>query len=213
MWDLVALPSAKTRGERCSSERPAARRCGYSDAPDFVQSFKKAHSLTPLGWRPTLAAQPQRLGTERGPAATLILVREVFRAVARRVTLAFGSWQFFVVSLVLIVAWAATGPIFDFSDAWQLVINTATTILTYLFGILILLEANRQSKESKVVHDELLRAVDGARDELINVDELTDEEVDELQERLRDRARRSAAPGDALHVLGGDEVTATKASR
>ena len=78
---------------------------------------------------------------------------EFFRGLAHRVTLAVGSWQFFLISVCLILLWAATGPLFGFSDTWQLLVNTSTTILTYLLGILILLEANRQSRESKVVHD------------------------------------------------------------
>ena len=82
------------------------------------------------------------------------------------------------------------GPIFGFSDTWQLVINTSTTILTFLLGVLILLEANRQAKESKVVHDELLHHVKGARDSLINIDEMSDEEVDKLEADLRARAAR-----------------------
>jgi low affinity Fe/Cu permease len=76
-----------------------------------------------------------------------------FRDLAHRVTLAVGSWQFYLVSLVFLTLWAASGPFFKFSDTWQLLINTSTTILTYLLGILILLEANRQAKESKIVHD------------------------------------------------------------
>jgi low affinity Fe/Cu permease len=71
------------------------------------------------------------------------------------------------------------------------VINTSTTIVTFLLGILILLEANRQAKESKVVHDELIRAVKGARNELINVDEMSEAEVDRLEANLRRRAARS----------------------
>jgi low affinity Fe/Cu permease len=91
----------------------------------------------------------------------------------------------------LIALWAASGPFFGFSDTWQLVINTSTTIVTFLLGILILLEANRQAKESKVVHDELIRAVKGARNELINVDEMSEAEVDRLEANLRRRAARS----------------------
>jgi low affinity Fe/Cu permease len=118
---------------------------------------------------------------------------EAFRDIARRVTLAVGSWQFFMISVALVATWAATGPLFHFSDTWQLVINTSTTILTYLLGILILLEANRQAKESKVVHDALIEATRGASDALVNVDEMTDEEVDRLEARLRERARRESA--------------------
>ena len=83
---------------------------------------------------------------------------EFFRHFAHRITLIVGSWQVFVLAICLILAWALSGPVFNFSDTWQLVINTSTTIVTFLLGILILLEANRSAKESKVVHDELIRA-------------------------------------------------------
>ncbi len=118
---------------------------------------------------------------------------ELFRGIARRVTLAVGSWQFFVTSVVLLVLWAATGPLFQFSDAWQLVVNTSTTILTYLLGILILLEANRQAKESKVVHDALIEATRGASDALVNIDLMTNAEIELLEAQLRERARREEA--------------------
>ena len=98
-------------------------------------------------------------------------------------------------ALLLIAGWAASGPIFGFSDTWQLVINTSTTIVTFLLGILILLEANRQAKESKVIHDELIRAVRGARDQLINIDEMSEADIDRLEAELRRRAERSK-PGD-----------------
>ena len=115
---------------------------------------------------------------------------EFFRRVAHRVTLAVGSWQFFLVSVIVILAWAASGPIFAFSDTWQLIVNTSTTILTYLLGILILLEANRQAKESRVVHDEMLEAMRGARNTLVNIDRMSEKEVDQLERDLRERARR-----------------------
>ncbi|HET6379790.1 MAG TPA: low affinity iron permease family protein [candidate division Zixibacteria bacterium] len=115
-----------------------------------------------------------------------------FRRAAHEVTLWSGSWQFFVLSVVGVIAWAALGPPMTFSDTWQLIVNTPTTVLTYLIGILILMEANRASRESKIVHDELLRAVREARTELINVDELTEEELDRLQEQLKRRAAAEA---------------------
>jgi low affinity Fe/Cu permease len=115
---------------------------------------------------------------------------EFFRRLAHQVTLTVGSWQFFVASLLAVVLWALSGPVFAFSDTWQLVINTSTTILTYLLGILILLEANRQARESKVVHDELIEVTRGARDSLVNIDQMTDEQVTRIEEQLRARARK-----------------------
>jgi low affinity Fe/Cu permease len=113
---------------------------------------------------------------------------EFFRHLAHRITLIVGSWQVFLLAILLILVWAASGPVFNFSDTWQLVINTSTTIVTFLLGILILLEANRSAKESKVVHDEMIRAIAGARNQLINIDEMTEAEVDQLEASLRVRA-------------------------
>jgi low affinity Fe/Cu permease len=115
---------------------------------------------------------------------------EFFRRLSHRVTLAVGSWQFFIMSIGLLLVWAATGPLFAFSDTWQLLVNTSTTILTYMLGILILLEANRQARESKVIHDELLEATRGARDQLVNIDEMTDKEVEAIEKQLRERAKK-----------------------
>jgi low affinity Fe/Cu permease len=117
-------------------------------------------------------------------------VAEFFRRLAHRVTLVVGSWEFFIISVALLICWAGTGPIFGFSDTWQLVVNTSTTILTYLLGILILLEANRQARESRVVHDELLENTRGAMKSLVNIDEMSDEQVDAIEKQLRDRARK-----------------------
>jgi low affinity Fe/Cu permease len=118
-------------------------------------------------------------------------VGDFFIRVARAVTLTVGSWQFFIASIVLILIWASSGPLFHFSDTWQLVINTSTTILTYLLGILILLEANRESRESKIVHDELLESIRGARNTLVNIDKMTEEEIAAIEKSIRAKARRT----------------------
>jgi low affinity Fe/Cu permease len=132
-------------------------------------------------------------GQERRATPWRSTLGEFFRHLAHRITLIVGSWQVFMLAILLILVWAASGPVFNFSDTWQLVINTSTTIVTFLLGILILLEANRSAKESKVVHDELIRAVRGARNRLINIDEMTEAEVDQLEEGLRLRAARESS--------------------
>jgi low affinity Fe/Cu permease len=125
-------------------------------------------------------------------------MREGFRRFAGWATEASGSPAFFVVSVIGVVIWALTGPVFNFSDTWQLVVNTPTTVLTYLVGILILYAANRQARESKVVHDELLRAVHDAGDHLIRVDEMTEEELQAAIDELKTRAPERQAPAGAL---------------
>jgi low affinity Fe/Cu permease len=106
-----------------------------------------------------------------------------------------------MVAVVAIVAWAATGPMFDYSDTWQLVINTATTIVTFLMVFLI---QNTQNRDAKAIHlklDELIRGVQGARNHLLDLENMTDAELDDLQrefQRLRRRAeRRPAEPNRA----------------
>lgn len=112
-------------------------------------------------------------------------MREGFRRFAAWATEASGSPGFFVLSVVGVVVWAASGPLFGFSDTWQLIVNTPTTVLTYLVGILILYAANRQAKESKLVHDELLRAVKDARNSLIRADEMPEGELQNALAELK----------------------------
>ena len=116
-----------------------------------------------------------------------------FRRFAQNSAEFVGCSSCFFVAVLLIVAWAATGPIFHFSDTWQLVINTATTIITFLMVFLI---QNTQNRDAKAIHlklDELIHSVKGARNRLVSLENLSDEELDKLQkdfERLRERATK-----------------------
>lgn len=118
-------------------------------------------------------------------------IRGRFRFCAQWISQAVGSPWAFALALLSIVVWGVTGPAFHYSDTWQLVINTATTIVTFLMVFLI---QNTQNRDTKAVHlklDELLRALKGARTSLVNLESLSDEELDQLQkefERLRGRA-------------------------
>ncbi len=117
-------------------------------------------------------------------------MNEFFRRFAQKSSVAFGSSWAFICALVVIIIWAATGPIFHFSDTWQLVINTGTTIVTFLMVFLI---QNTQNRDAKAIHlklDELIRVVKGARTGLVDLENLSDEELARLQkefERLRER--------------------------
>jgi low affinity Fe/Cu permease len=88
-------------------------------------------------------------------------------------------WAFFLAFLAIVV-WAVTGPIFGFSDTWQLVINTSTTIVTFLMVFLIQATQNRDSREIHLKLDELLRAISMARTGMADLDELSDKELDAL---------------------------------
>jgi low affinity Fe/Cu permease len=117
-------------------------------------------------------------------------MRDVFRIFAQRTAEWVGTPQAFVLALALIVLWAVTGPLFGYSDTWQLVVNTATTIVTFLMVFMI---QNTQNRDARAIHlklDELIRGVTGARTAMVALENSTDEELAELQaefERLHQR--------------------------
>ncbi|MES2565599.1 MAG: low affinity iron permease family protein [Bacteroidota bacterium] len=103
-----------------------------------------------------------------------------FENIARHVTNFSGSTLAFVIATSLILIWLVTGPIFNFSDTWQLVINTGTTIITFLMVFLI---QRAQNKDSKAIHlklNELVASLKGPSNRLVDVEELTEEELDLL---------------------------------
>jgi low affinity Fe/Cu permease len=105
-----------------------------------------------------------------------------------------GSPWAFILAALAIVIWAVTGPLFGFSDTWQLVINTSTTIITFLMVFLI---QNTQNRDAKALHlklDELIRAIQGARNELVDLEDLTDEELAKLQSQFEQMRKGGAQP-------------------
>ncbi len=108
-------------------------------------------------------------------------MNELFRKFAHRTSAIVGSPWSFIIAVVVIIAWAFSGPLFGFSDTWQLVINTSTTIVTFLMVFLI---QNTQNRDAQAIHlklDELLRAVKEARTELVDLEDMSDEELKKLQ--------------------------------
>src|SRR6266852_2684481 len=111
-------------------------------------------------------------------------MKDLFRKFAQMTSKAVGSSWAFIFAVLIIVVWAGTGPIFHYSDTWQLVINTGTTIITFLMVFLI---QNTQNRDAKAIHlklDELLKGVKGARTGLVNLEGLTDTELDALQKEF-----------------------------
>ena len=111
-------------------------------------------------------------------------MNDVFRKFAHAVANAVGMPVSFIVAVLVIVVWAFTGPLFAFSDTWQLVINTGTTIVTFLMVFLI---QNSQNRDGRAIHlklDELLRGVKGARTSLVNLEALPDAKLRALQEEF-----------------------------
>jgi low affinity Fe/Cu permease len=117
-------------------------------------------------------------------------MRDTFRRCAERTAHAVGSPWAFLLAVLTIAVWATTGPYFKYSDTWQLIINTGTTIVTFLMVFLI---QNTQNRETRIVSlklDELLRGVAGARTGMVELDHMTDDELEHVQAeftRLRDK--------------------------
>jgi low affinity Fe/Cu permease len=119
------------------------------------------------------------------------IVSDAFRVFARRSSRILGSAWAFTGAVLVIAVWLITGPTFHFSDTWQLIINTATTIITFLMVFLI---QNTQNRDAKAVHlklDETIRALKGARNQLVDLEDLSDEELKKLEEQFQ-RLRKKA---------------------
>ena len=134
-------------------------------------------------------------------------MREAFHRFALRAAGIVGSPAAFLGAILLIVFWAMTGPLFHFSDTWQLVVNTGTTIVTFLIVFLIQNTQNRDSEAMHVKMDELIRALEGAHNALLDLEELEDSELDDVRERYRKlaaKARRDIEQGG--RDIGCDDV-------
>ena len=122
-----------------------------------------------------------------------------FESIAQKATYFTGTTMAFIIPVSVILIWILTGTFFHFSDTWQLVINTGTTIITFLMVFLI---QNTQNRDAKAMHlklDELIRAITGARNQLVDLENLSDEDLKKLEEqfrRLRKQAEDSRTPSD-----------------
>ena len=121
-----------------------------------------------------------------------------FRRFAHRVAHVAGTPAAFVAAVVVVLVWALSGPAFGFSDTWQLVINTGTTILTFLIVFLI---QNTQNRDARAIHlklDELIRATADARDDLLDVEELPDADLERLESEFRELHRQIESRSNQL---------------
>ena len=123
-------------------------------------------------------------------------IRDRFHQFSRVTSDAVGSVWAFLAALGIVVVWGLTGPLFHFSDTWQLVINTGTTIVTFIMVFLIQSTQNRDAKAVHLKLDELIRALSGARNNLLDLEELPEEELEALakqfaalQKRAKDEAK------------------------
>src|SRR6185295_9017183 len=112
-------------------------------------------------------------------------VSEFFRRLSKSSAHVFGSAGAFIAAILVVLLWIVTGPIFDFSDTWQLIINTGTTIVTFLMVFLIQATQNRDSLSIHLKLDELIRSIKRARNSMIDLDCLSDEELHHLEEQYQ----------------------------
>src|SRR3954452_5261147 len=136
-----------------------------------------------------------------------------FGEFASKVAHATGKPLSFMLSVALVIVWAATGPVFHFSDTWQLVINTGTTIITFLMVFLIQSTRNRDGAAIQTKLDELIRA-SAAQNVFIGIEHLTEEEVEEMRKKCESRAKRDVVRGIAgEHADAAQESVNRKAAR
>lgn len=124
-------------------------------------------------------------------------MHELFRKMAHATSDAVGSPWAFGIAVIAIVAWALSGPFLNFSTTWQLLINTITTVLTFLMVFLI---QNMQNRDAKAIHlklDELIRSVKAARNEMIDLEDMADEDLEKLHKEFQlVRSRRSSGESE-----------------
>ena len=147
------------------------------------------------GRRKNGKAEGQNTNDER----TLVCrIRDAFGVFARKASTVLGSAWAFVLAIGIIVVWAATGHAFGYSDTWQLIINTGTTIVTFLMVFLI---QNTQNRDAKAVHlklDELIRALHGARNKLVDLEKLSDDDLKVLEEEFEKLRKRAEGAKDKV---------------
>ncbi|CAN5559919.1 hypothetical protein BH10PLA1_BH10PLA1_00870 [soil metagenome] len=166
-------------------ETKLGTRASKKDEVQALRASKRGKRLEQLNQKREATEAP----CAPAPVGFICALRDVFRRLASHASAAMGSPWTFVTALTLVLVWAVLGPHFQYSENWQLVINTGTTIITFL---MIFLVQNTQNRDSRAIHlklDELLHGVKGARSSLVDLEDATDEELEAL--RIQFKAMRS----------------------
>jgi len=132
----------------------------------------------------SIETQKDNLKNQEDSREFFCIVSDAFRIFARHSSMVLGSAWTFAGAILIIVIWGLTGPMFHYSDTWQLIINTGTTIVTFLMVFLIQNTQNRDAKAAHLKLDELIRALKGARNELIDLEKLADEDLTSLEKQF-----------------------------
>jgi low affinity Fe/Cu permease len=159
-----------------------------------------------------LADQPENVPDQHHPAddgelgqGTASPIARGFTAFANRIAHITGRPATFVLCCLIIIVWAVSGPIFQFSDTWQLIVNTGTTIITFLMVFLIQNTQNRDGAAVQAKLDELIRAVEGARNHFIGIEHLTEEQL----EAIRALCEKDAAEGEVVIATRSSAASVT----
>jgi low affinity Fe/Cu permease len=137
----------------------------------------------------------------------------VFEQFSHHVTAGTGSTPAFIIALGVILAWAATGPLFHYSDTWQLVINTGTTIVTFLMVFLIQRAQNKDAKAVSLKLNEIVAAIEGASNRLIDVEDISEKELDTLHRHYAELARMAKRDGRITSSHSIEEAEARHARK
>ena len=135
-------------------------------------------------------------------------MHELFRKLARYISLAIGTPTAFVVAVLVCLGWAATGPMFRYSDTWQLIINTSTTVITFLVVFLLQRSQNKDSKAIHVKLNEIVAVLEGASNRLIDVEDLTEDELQTLHrhfQKLSEMAQRESSLSESHSIEEAEE--------
>src|SRR5437867_9880464 len=128
--------------------------------------------------------QVEKLKEQEASRSFFCAVQDAFRVFARQSSIVLGTAWAFAIAVLIIVIWGGTGPTFHYSDTWQLIINTGTTIVTFLMVFLIQNTQNRDAKAFHLKLDELIHAIKGARNTMMNLEDMTDDELAELKKEF-----------------------------
>lgn len=153
-----------------------------------------------------MKTETEQLKEQENERDFFCVVSDAFRIFARRSSIALGSAWSFAGAVLVILIWVLSGPLFHFSDTWQLVINTATTIVTFLMVFLI---QNTQNRDAKAVHlklDELIRALKDARNELVDLEDLSDEDLTRLEKQFKTMRERAENNGSSSRYADPSEL-------
>jgi len=152
-----------------------------------------------------MKTQGEKLRQQEESRDFFCVIKDAFRIFARRSSFILGTPWAFSAAIIVILIWGLTGPAFHYSDTWQLIINTGTTIVTFLMVFLI---QNTQNRDAKAVHlklDEIIRALKGARNELVDLETLSDEDLAKLEkqfkriQRFAERATERKSRAETVH--------------